>query len=399
MTYLLFVLLFVLVSSARAQDDVPLCENGVDTVVVRYDWGSTRLSLVSWTSGETIRDFETNFPVEAFYVLEWSPNCGHVLAEVTSGGARWLYAWNTLTGQTAGRLEGSAYALRTLWSPDSNYLLLQYEPGGYLWNMQQGTPILLNSTVEGLSKRSFYRAEFVMARNELLAVQVGSGNGVTAYDLATGQQTGFYHIGERVGPVTYRRLDGDRSILVYSDGRDTLDYTAPEGIAFWDRETRSNVQLDPNDEQQGLSSWSTFDILGDLSTTYLIIADYGIYNGKLYVWNLNHQSGDTPLMPSYQQALHQAGEIRLIDSRTLEVADWYLRPYVYTPSIMRATVIDLEESSILNQTPRRYYESVCRTPKTEFIWACEQAAQYSYYDDDDPGENNSRYFPPQIPNR
>lgn len=393
------ILFFVLVSGVWAQEDVPLCENGADTVFVRYDWGSTRLSLVSWTMSETIRDFETDFPVEAFYVLEWSPNCGHVLAEVTTGGATWLYAWNVSTGQLIGRLEGSAYALRTLWSPDSTYLLFQYEPGGYLWNMQRGTPLLLNATVESSFKRSFYRAEFVMARNELLVVQVGSGNGVTAYDLATGQQTGFYHIGERAAPVTYRRLDSDRSILVYSDGRETLDHSAPEGIALWDRETGASVQLDPNDEQQALSSWSTFDILGDLSTTYLIIADYGIYDGKLYVWNLNHRSGETPLMPSYQHKLHQAGEIHLIDSRTLEVADWYLWPYVYTPSRMRATVIDLEESRILSQSSRRYYESVCRAPAKDFDWACEQAAQYSYRDDSDPGENYSKYFPPQLPNR
>jgi hypothetical protein len=396
---LLFVLLYVLMSGMWAQDDVPLCENGADTVLVRYDWGSTHLSLVSWTTGETIRDFAVDFPVEAFYVLEWSPDCGHVLAEVTTGGEKWLHAWNTSTGQAAGRLGGSAYALRTLWSPDSNYLLLQYEPGGYLWNMQQGTPLLLNTIVESYFKRSFYRAEFVMARNELLVVQVGSGKGVTAYDLATGQKTGFYHIGERAAPVTYRRLDGDRSILVYSDGRDTLDYAAPEGIALWDRETRASVQLDPNDIQQGLTSWSTFDILGDLSTPYLVIADYGIYNGKLYVWNLNDRSGDTPLMPSYQQALYQAGDIRLIDSRMLEVADWSVWAHLYTPLRMGATVIDVETSSVINQTPRRYYEWVCRTPPEEFRWACKQAAQYSYRDDADPGENNSTYFAPQIPNR
>ena len=393
------ILFFLLVSSVWAQDDVPLCENGTDTVFIRYDWSGARLSLVSWTTGETIRDFETNFPVEAFYVVEWSPDCGHVLAEVTTGGARWLYAWNTSTGQTTGRLEGSAYALRTLWSPDSSYLLLQYEPGGYLWNMRQGTPILLNAAVESYFKRSFYRAEFVMARNELLVVQVGSGNGVTAYDLATGQQTGFYHIGERVGPVTYRRLGGDRSVLVYSDSRESLDYTAPEGIALWDRETVASVQLDPNDLQQGLASWSTFDILGDLSTPYLIIADYGTWNGRLYIWNLNHRVGDTPLMPSYQQDLYQAGEMRLIDSHTLEVADWNVWAYVYTPLEIRATVIDIEASRILTQTPRRYYEWVCGAPPEEFRWACEQAAPYSYYDDVDPGENNSKYFPPQIPNR
>jgi hypothetical protein len=391
------ILFFVFVSGVWAQDDVPLCGNGADTVFVRYDWGSARLSLVSWITGEMIRDFEANFPVEAFYVLEWSPNCGHVLAEVTTGGATWLYAWNTSTGQAAGRLEGSAYALRALWSPDSNYLLLQHEPGGYLWNMQQGTPLLLTAAVESYFKRSFYRAEFVMPRNELLVVQVGSGNGVTAYDLGTGQKTGYYHIGERVGPVTYRRLDGDRFILVYSDGRDTLDYNAPEGIALWDRETGESVQLDPNDLQQGLASWSTFDILGDLSTPYLIIADYGVHNGKLYIWKLNHRVGDAPLMPGYQQDLFQAGEMRLIDFRTLEVADWTVWAVVYTPARMRATIIDLEESRILTQTPQRKYESVCRTPPENFGWACEQASHYSYHDDADPGENNSTYFPPRVP--
>jgi hypothetical protein len=387
----LLILFFVLVSGVWAQDDVPLCGNGADTVVVRYDWGSARLSLVSWTTGETIRDFATNFPVEAFYVLEWSPNCGHVLAEVTTGGATWLYAWNTSTGQAAGRLEGSAYALRTLWSPDSNSLLLQYEPGGYLWNMQQGTQMLLNSIVEGLSKRSFYRAEFVMARNEVLVVQAGSGNGVTAYDLSTGQKTGFYHIGERAAPVTYRRLDDNQSVLVYSDGRENLDHRWPEGVALWDRNTGANVQLGAT---RGLGS---FDILGDLSTPYLIIADYSRYFGQLYIWDLNYRAENTLLMPSYQQALHQAGEVRMIDSSTLEVAEWYLNRYIGIPARLRATIIDVEASTIMHQTPRLSFQTACKAPTEDFIWVCEQADPDFFRGTLYPGENYSTYFSPQVP--
>ncbi len=389
LTIALFSPLFVF-----AQDKPLLCssQNTHEKIFVRYDWQNAHLSVISWGSGETQQELESSFPVSAFSVIGWSPSCQYVLAEVHTQEATAIFAWNVITGQRVGSLNGSATRYTANWSTDEQFAVLQVYEGGFLWNIQTNEQTLINAVTDKYG-RSFYTIEWDQNWNELLVVKIGSGNGVTTYNLTNYQQTAFYHIGNRRGIVTYRELENPRYLLVYTSGRERIFGNLAQGLALWDRDTQANIQFDPNVDNFVLSSFGAFDVLGDLSSRSFIISDYGLYAGQLYVWDLQNLTGNTPYIPNYQQHLLRGGDIRLVDENALEVVDWLLPRSIYK---LRSTLIDLNTYTQVSVSPLVRFRTTCDTPPPMLEWACQRASVSSVQSDLGASRNHATYYPPKF---
>lgn len=392
--FILLLWLFPFSLRSLAQETPLLCQYpddrlGGQDIFARQEWDNNRLVLVSWNTSETVQELETAFVIESFKPIRWTPQCRYLLAEVGINGTFQMYAWDTWANSRIGFIDDSTLNHRISVSPDGTFVVMQLRGGGYLWNVGNNQQFLLNPERDEFG-RSFYSTEWDIERNQLLAVQTGSLNGVTAYDLNTGQQVGFYHVGNGSTPVNYRRLANNQDLLVYSIGTEIRRL-----LAYWDRDTGANIQLDPNYEFFGMSaSYSTFDLLGDLDSRYLILDKYGLYFGQLYVWDLQNLVGTSPYIPNYQQHLEQAGTTRMLNENVLEVADWKVWSYVYTPASIRSTLIHLDTFT-LEQFEKRIltYQNPCDdNQQTELVWACEATQHVSFMDGSKPGVNNAMYW-------
>jgi hypothetical protein len=393
MRYLPFLLLSLFLSTSRisAQTAPELC-NLADgqQIFARQLWQENRVTLVSWNSAETLRDLEIDFRFDTFEVVDWSPNCTYLLAQAGQSPALQQYIWAVDTGDLVGSLADTTYRPRLNWSSDEQYLVTQLERGGYLWRVPSNQQTLLTDQIDA-SGRSFYSVEFDPVYQQLLVVTTGSGNGVSAYDLSSGEQVGFFHIGERARPVSYRYYEGNRYLMVYSTYRESSFDGIPRGLAIWDRDTLNNIQLDPNYEPFALDSFGGFDIIGGPNSRYFVISDYGVYLGQLYIWDFQLPIGGQPYMPNYQQPLRQSGEIRLLGSDRLEIADWTLWAYSLTPARIRNTQINLETMQVLKTTE---VGQSCTQPEVpeDLRWTCEVAGKnLSTY----AGSNQATYWPPR----
>ncbi|MAU09432.1 MAG: hypothetical protein CL607_06400 [Anaerolineaceae bacterium] len=230
MRYFITCFIVLLIVSMASAQDTPTCVTADDELFLRDDWANARISLVSWRSGETLATLESDLAFSSYQFADWSADCHYALAAVDGQ----TLAWDVQAGVRVGTLDAAPTPrVRTHWSPDGNRLVLQTQSGGYLWPMG-ADPVLLESAVDGYG-RSFFSTEWDTQRNELLAVQVSTPNGVTAYD-ANGQQVGFFHIGDRRGFVEYRRIENNQTIFVYSGNTELENYTLPYGLALWSRD-------------------------------------------------------------------------------------------------------------------------------------------------------------------
>jgi hypothetical protein len=302
-----------------------------------------------------------------------------------------IFAWNVTTGQRVGSIDGVTTTYRANWSDDEKFVVVQLHDGGFLWNMQTNEQILINPVTDAHG-RSFYTIEWDKNRNELLVVKIGSGTGVTTYNLTNYQQTGFFDIGNRRGIVSYRQLDNPRYLLVYTSGRERIFGNFPQGLALWDRDTQANIQFNPNISAFSLTGPGPFDVLGDLSSRYFVISDYGLYAGQLYIWDLQNLIGNAPYIPNYQHHLLRGGDIRLTDPSTLEVADWELPYAIYK---LRSTLIDLNTYTQVTASSLVRFRTVCTTPPPMLEWACQRASLSTRQADVTTVMNHSTYYPPR----
>lgn len=401
----LIVLLTVVVASAQ---DVPTCVTADDEIFLRDDWANGQITLVSWHSGETLATLENSFAFSSYQFVSWSPDCHYALAGVDGQ----TLMWDVQLGMRIGSLDAAPTPrVRTHWSPDSSRVVLQTQRGGYLWPMS-GAPILLESVVDGYG-RSFFSTEWDTQRNELLAVQVSTPNGVTAYD-ANGQQVGFFHIGDRRGFVEYRRIENNQTIFVYSSNEEHQDNSLPYGLALWSRDDSRQMQMALTSSSVSRTDYldavdlspivrGEFDLIGGFSSAYFVVNHLGGGAPYLGVWQVGpSERAIDPLIEYHWIDYRQiAGRIDYVNlhSGYLDIADW---GWLYNS--LRVERISLSAGRTTYES-RTFYIDNCleqishaREYTDLYEWACQTTPpnryprQADYYRDGrvyQNGENNA----------
>ena len=119
--------------------------------------------------------------------------------------------------------------------------------------------------------RSFYSLGWDNERGQLLAVLIGPGNSVTAFDVRTGQQVGVYTSGSDSVPVSYELSPDNSRIVVFSTGDNSV-------MTIWNRDIGEHTQITPGIE---LSSYGHRMAISP-DNRYLALSTYG----QLWVWDL-----------------------------------------------------------------------------------------------------------------
>lgn len=329
---LIFIIILTLLIAAlpitQAQENTVIentafrCDVQGHSVFPRYEVQNQRVTLVSWNTGEDIQVLETGFSTSNFDIRAWSDDCRFLLVGLGEVGAQDIIAWNVTENRRIGILENTqGYTISPMWSPDNNYVLLQTLRGGFLWNLVSGSLFQLTSGVDGVSGRNFFspywwyyqnpNVTWDMARNQLLAVPMDNTTGVAAYDLNSGAQIAFYHVGDRTGGVAYQLLDNGNQIVVLS----SKGPAEQMGMALWNRNTNSVTQLDPEEALGGKVRFA--------ATTRLQFSPDGRYlvvsHRDVYVWDWQN-IGASPYEPLYRLETSDMTYpyIRFSDATTLE---------------------------------------------------------------------------------
>ncbi|MCL4878253.1 MAG: PD40 domain-containing protein [Anaerolineae bacterium] len=331
---LLFVTLIVLMTGTLSAQEIGAentdfrCKIATgDHVFPRYEEGNQRLVLVSWNTGQDVMVLEEGFSTSKFDIRGWSPDCRFLMVGLGPIGAQDIAVWNVNEGRRVGTIvNSSGYEVGPLWSPDSSYAVVQTLRGGFLWNLVTGQQHLISTGVDSTG-RNFYgnrsRWETIsdltwdMARNQLLAVHIGREKGVTATDLNTGQPVAFYHVGERPGPVGYELFGSD--LLVFSNAGGKFE----RGLALWNRNSGSSLQLDINVHQGYVRPYGFSQILYSPDGRYLAIV-----NRDVFIWDTTTFASSAAPYPAamrLQMRDQSARDIRFVDAVTLDTVNYVRR--------------------------------------------------------------------------
>lgn len=263
---------FYMKHTAEAQDYSDRCHytDGIyylENTFPRYERRNQRLVLVSWTSGEIVREVETSFDTSRFVVLDWSPDCRYMTAGIGKSG---LVIWDIVENRRAGNFEGASEKSGA-WDPNSQYRLTTDKYGTWLWNVSVDQKFYLNDHTDG-----YHQIYWDYARNQLLMVKAydpwQGSHGVFAYDLITGQEIfQFDHPGPTYRVGFYLSADNTRLIVYTHNG-------GPAPIIIWNRDTYEQIAVDDDN----FFSLYAQDFLFSSDDKYLAIVN----SGYVRIWNL-----------------------------------------------------------------------------------------------------------------
>lgn len=287
--------------------------------VARYESYNNRLVIFETESNQVIEVIEeaAYFPRYEFY--GWSPGCQYFVAAVGEGTETDIIVWDVDTHARVTVLENfPIFQLR--WSPDANHLLVESYSGGYLWQIPGNQHYQLTDQAADYG-RNFHRLSWDTSRNQLLAVPVGAPNAVVAFDVNSGQVMGVYNTVNNAGPVDYFLSDDGNRIFVYTRTPDRTNFRLTSGIAIWDRNSQTSIQLDANYFDLHEAEQFLFSPDG----RYLVVAQ----RGHMLAWDFNNLQGSAPYMPNYQQDLPSSYEIKFIDPQTIQTKEVARVQYQY----------------------------------------------------------------------
>jgi hypothetical protein len=286
-----------------------------------YDW-----LLLNYRNQEIVLEEEGSAPgkLKLIMVLDhsnqpivgwrgrWSPDCNYIAASLGTGQHSDTVVWNVLTGKRVGTFPDALALPHPLqWSPTGHRLIIESRKGAYLWNLDTQQQVPLHSgvwtrpgTYPEMGNFIEYQVKWDEKRGQILAIGVGSPNGVSAYDWNTGQLVGFYHVGDHAGPVSYFLSDDGEMMLVstgrYDEFPQDKDKTA--GTAVWNRRTGEGVQLDRT-IRWGIFSTDNHYFIGFLKDGYV-------------VWDLTTHSS----APVAEHALPSHAYVDVLDATTIKVS-------------------------------------------------------------------------------
>lgn len=291
--------------------------------------------VVLLSNKEVVQTLLENVDATYFESSGWSPDCRYLAFALGNQRVTDTYVWNIAENRRVGVFPDAHIIPHPIsWGPAGDVLLIETRSGAYLWQMAGDVKILLTKgvSVDNYSYWSraaihnFLSMEWDTARGQLLAVPVAADNGVAAYDLHTGQQVGFFGVGNRRGPVRFSRLGDTDWLLVYSTG----PYNRPDpryGIAIWNQATGISYQL-PYYGRPYMRLGSG-DVAISPDSRYLVQVVDAYRSSTLYVWDLQHITSSGA--PAYRHFLpHRGYSIHFVDATTIDMGSGYSRWNIIT---------------------------------------------------------------------
>jgi hypothetical protein len=168
------------------------------------------LVLVNLNTGEVAKVVEAGVSptiTNTITVRGWTPDCVNVFISIRGN---ILVAWNVLDGRRVGQVSNAAMAPATLVvSPDGNYIFARPYRGVLLWELSTGKQYVLSS--QGVASLRVNQGgapvrglTWDLERGQVLAVMDERANGVTAFNLRTGEVAAFYNAGDQADNITYQ---------------------------------------------------------------------------------------------------------------------------------------------------------------------------------------------------
>ncbi|MEO8606326.1 MAG: WD40 repeat domain-containing protein [Chloroflexota bacterium] len=284
---------------------------GQPNIYLHYSVTDQSIAVVlrdNYRSDETIQMLEANINLGTFETRGWSADCRYVAASLGAPGTdvTSTVVWDVAMGKRVGEFGDAHKIMHPIhWSYSDSSLIIETRDGAYLWVLPTDTRTLINPKVETslageVGIRSFYSLEWDTAHHQLLAVAVGSANGVTAYDAQSGQQVGFYPSGGEHTPVGFK-LSPDGSRILVWNADDSL-------FSVWNRNDGSGITLDLGSHKWGYYSSGGF-FSPDSRYLVAILRD-------MLVWDLQNPNPDGSPTVVYQDKYF--GSSQFVDNVTIQ---------------------------------------------------------------------------------
>jgi hypothetical protein len=313
-------------------------------IFLRYVGTENRVALVSYNSGAEVATLDSGLDTPQFDVHDWSHDCRYVIATAGEWGQQTTIAYDAYEARKVGEIAsgGMRYALPVQWSPANDYrLVMETLNGAFFWYLPENYQVRLAHSVSDEYGRNFqlsgwyYRRSsqinWDLARNRLLAVLQGREHGVTAYDLHTGQEVAFYHMGREDMGVTVRYFENYRYIILRPEG-EVIDREGVNPVWVWDSDTGEVWPV------IGTTTMFPHRVFFSPDRRYMALATpltsgAGL-NRPIFVWDLHNLQGEAPYLANHELVVGGWGSafastLRFNDDNTVDAAYywWYNRCY------------------------------------------------------------------------
>jgi WD40 repeat protein len=299
------------------------------TVRPVYEYRNRHFVLRDVYTQAIVKTLDTSLETPDFIVKGWTSDCRYVVGGYLVGNDYKVFAWDTITGQRVSELEKSFRIgnRTTHWSPSGGYVLY----GGSLWHIPSNTKFPLSNTI-GLYGETFHHVAWDMTRGQVLVVHVDSGYAVTAYDLVTGQQVGFFSVDpQSAAPTNFALSPDGTKVAVFTSEKERIYDNRPTGLAVWDRDTLTGIQLDA----EGFAAGEPSQVAFSPDNRYMVIG-----RDEIRVWDFQNLRADGKPNFMYTVPISRIGMIRFVDNTTLETDLIRISRYLYRWDLMSGEFVN-----------------------------------------------------------
>ncbi|NDJ76066.1 MAG: hypothetical protein GYB65_07385, partial [Chloroflexi bacterium] len=121
----------------------------------RYEPAARRLTLVDWTTAETVQEIATD--LDSTLIRAWSLDCRYLAVAIGPVESMDTVVFDTVTNARMGHVPDAHYQPHYVtWGP-GNYLVVESRLGAVLWNVPTGTQFTLTDSFSQVTVRNFSR--------------------------------------------------------------------------------------------------------------------------------------------------------------------------------------------------------------------------------------------------
>ena len=235
----LFVLLLMVAVPVLAQDNIPCnCETAtsedVRNLIPRFEVNHSRLVLVDWRTGETVRVLGEG--LHGYRIRSWSPDCRYLAIAEGDWRVTDTVVYDVENNVRMGSVPDAAVEPHPLtWGPDG-YLMVESRHGAVLWHVPSGRQSILTESFNVTRVRNFVQVIWDMPHNQVLVTLAMGGR--AAFDLGTGAEISLTDEAQALldaGEVDVESSDAAENSSIRADIRISESFTGNNyGIAVGD---------------------------------------------------------------------------------------------------------------------------------------------------------------------
>lgn len=210
--------------------------------LIQIEYDRTTQQLIATSDGVLIQVLSENLTGSRFVGMRWSYDCRYFTFALGNSQVTDTYVWDVAENRPAGIfLDARQFTHQFSWSTFSHDALIQTRNGAYLWHIPTDTRTLLSTG--GFSRRwgttynNFHSYYWNEDTQELHAVTVEASNGLTIFDVPSGEQTAFYVVEDCSGYVAGGVFEDSTWILL-----NCITSSLRQG-ALWNHATGQGYQL------------------------------------------------------------------------------------------------------------------------------------------------------------